>query len=350
MTHVPLIAVTVGDPGGVGPEVVVRALANPDLRRLARWVIVGGRTPLLRAASETGITPYWGEGAEPGAGEVVLRCEPAWDGDFESKPNERGGRASLEYLDAAIGLAHRDAGHADAVVTAPISKEAWVLAGETRYPGHTELFADRFASPGASMMFVAEPAEGSTRQAGPRGAGLNVILATAHVPLMRVGLCLSSELVLRTIMHGVEAMRRLGHVAPRVGVCGLNPHAGEHGVLGMEDDEIIAPAIIEARTRGIRIDGPFPGDTIFSGGLAYADEPATKFDLIVAMAHDQGLIPVKLLAFDRAVNTTVGLTWKGRGIVRTSPDHGTAFDIAGKGLADAGSMSAAMRLAARLSS
>lgn len=354
MTHDPLIAVTIGDPGGIGPEVVVKALSKPEIRQLARWVVVGNQGTLEAAAQKCGVEPCWREGEEPSVGSVVLRCERGWDagGDFEHRPTARGGRASLDYLNAAIDLPRHEAGpwRADGVVTAPISKEAWVLSGETRYPGHTELFADRLESPGASMMFVADPAEGSTKAAGPRGAGLSVILATAHVPLMRVGAKLTTELVLHTIMHGVEAMRRLGHIAPRVGVCGLNPHAGEHGVLGVEDDEIIVPAIIEARTRGVRVDGPFPGDTIFPGGLSYADEPAPKFDLIVAMTHDQGLIPVKLLAFDRAVNTTVGLAWQGRSVVRTSPDHGTAFDIAGSGVADAGSMCAALRLAVRLSS
>lgn len=354
MTHAPLIAVTLGDPGGVGPEVVVKALAKPEIRQLARWVVVGSKGALEAAAGRCGVEPFWSEAEVPGVGSVAVRCEPGWDGggEFEHKPTARGGRASLDYLHASIDMLKHEAGlwQADAVVTAPISKEAWVLAGESRYPGHTELFADRLESHGASMMFVAEPAEGSTKAAGPRGAGLNVILATAHVPLMRVGTKLTTELVLHTIMHGVEAMRRLGHIAPRVGMCGLNPHAGEHGVLGAEDDEIIKPAIIEARTRGVRVDGPFPGDTIFPGGLSYADEPASKFDLIVAMTHDQGLIPVKLLAFDRAVNTTVGLAWQGRSVVRTSPDHGTAFDIAGSGVADAGSMCAALRLAVRLSS
>jgi 4-hydroxythreonine-4-phosphate dehydrogenase len=201
------------------------------------------------------------------------------------------------------------------------------------------------------MMFAAAPA-------GPHRPGLHVILATAHVPLAAVPRTLTTARITEVILLGARAMRDLGVPDPRVGVCGLNPHAGERGVLGPEDDAIIAPAIALARAQGINASGPFPGDTIFPGALASAPSDAAapgsaapasarppRFDLVVAMYHDQGLIPVKLLAFDRAVNVTVGLRWHGRDVVRTSPDHGTAYDIAGRNIADAGSMRAAMDLA-----
>ena len=199
------------------------------------------------------------------------------------------------------------------------------MAGKGRFPGHTELLAARFHAKRTRMMFVS-PA-------------LNVILATAHVPLMQLRDLLSIGRVFDTIDLGHEACLRLGIEAPRIAVCGLNPHAGEGGLLGDEDGRVIEPAIAMAREHGIDACGPFPGDTVFRAAVS------GRWDLVVAMYHDQGLIPVKLLAFDEAVNATVGLP-----AVRTSPDHGTAYDIAGQDRADPGSMKAAMRLAVRLAS
>ncbi len=318
----PALAITLGDPGGIGPEVVAKALADPSLRSRGDYVMFGPRAPLLDACARAGIRPFWAESRE--APDRVRGCVLVpvdSEGGFARSAHAVNGRASLDSLDAAIALAHR--GVVRGVVTAPISKEAWHLAGETRYPGHTELFAERFGAREFRMMFDS-----------PR---LRVILATTHIPLREVAPSLTSELVLTTIRLGHETCQRLGVAGARLGVCGLNPHAGEHGILGREDDEIIRPAIAHARSLGIHATGPFPGDTIF--GRAVRGE----FDLVVAMYHDQGLIPLKLLAFDSAVNMTVGLP-----VVRTSPDHGTAFDIAGEGKADAGSMSAAIHLAARL--
>lgn len=358
MSRLPIIAVSMGDPGGIGPEVVVKALADPELRSSARWLICGNRAPLAAAAMRSPNAPTirdMASGTAPESlapGDVVLYQHAALSmADIAAKPTAQGGAASLAYVEQAIAFA-QGAGplsgwRADAVVTAPISKEAWVLGGERRYPGHTELFAERFASPRSAMMFIAAP--GTPTDTSP-AAGLNVILATAHIPLQAVASTLTTNRVLDAILLGAAALRGLGFASPRVGVCGLNPHAGEHGVLGMEDDAIIAPAIALARTQGVDATGPFPADTIFQAALALPGRPARRFDLVVAMYHDQGLIPVKLLAFDRAVNITVGLMHQGRGIVRTSPDHGTAYDIAGQGVADAGSMHAAMHLAARLAS
>jgi 4-hydroxythreonine-4-phosphate dehydrogenase len=212
---------------------------------------------------------------------------------------------------------------ADALVTAPISKEAWALAGHGEFPGHTEFLAARCGTKRVRMMFVTP--------------SLNVMLVTSHVPLARVPALLTIERVLDTIELGHEACRTLGPANPRIAVCGVNPHAGESGLLGDEEARSIAPAIRAARERGIDATGPFPGDTLFRAALQ------GRYDLVVAMYHDQGIIPVKLLAFDRAVNLTAGLP-----IVRTSPDHGTAYDIAGKNLANPGSMHAAIDLAVRL--
>ncbi len=318
---------TLGDPGGIGPEVVAKALADASLRSRADFLILGPRTALLEACARAGVSPFWTESAEPPdrvRGCVLVTTHPGTtqlETEFSRTPHAVNGRASLEALETAIGLARR--GVVRGVVTGPISKEAWHLAGETRYPGHTELFAERLGAREFRMMFDS-----------PR---LRVILATAHVPLREVAPSLSVELVLTTIRLGHETCQRLGVAGPRLCVCGLNPHAGERGILGREDDEVIRPAIARARALGIHASGPFPADTIFARAVR------GDFDLVVAMYHDQGLIPLKLLAFDSAVNMTVGLP-----IVRTSPDHGTAFDIAGENKADAGSMAAAIHLAARL--
>lgn len=359
MSPGPIITVTVGDPGGVGPEVVVRSLCDPSIAALARWLVVGSRRALDHAAHSCALGLSWAAIADTDPGPVAalgacrvidIPGSTTDQGHWRHAPDRANGRASLDALRIAIeivkatpeGLA-RCPHAADAVVTGPICKESWVLAGETRYPGHTELFAESFASPDAAMMFAAEPAPGDATR-----PGLYVILATAHVPLDRVAPSLSAGGVLRVITQGARTMQHLGFGSPRIGVCGINPHAGEHGVLGTQDDAVIAPAVHEARRQGLDVSGPHPGDTIFPGALHRAHAPASRFDLVVAMYHDQGLIPVKLLAFDRAVNLTAGLDWQGRTIVRTSPDHGTAFDIAGRGCADPGSMKAALRLAVTL--
>lgn len=340
----PIIAVTMGDPGGIGPEVLAAALADPAVRGLAAWRVLGLGSVMRAAAARAGIAPYW-TGVAPGgplgdadAGRVVLvddelAGEPlrAW----EAKDTPEGGRVSLAWVEAAIAMARTagpgrvgGVGGVGGVVTGPISKAAWALAGERRYLGHTELFADRFGSPPHAMMFVSPI--------------LNVILVTAHEPLSRVPRLLTADSVLRAITLGDMTMRRLGRATPRIAVCGLNPHAGERGLLGAEDDRAIAPAIDAARRAGIDAAGPFPADTIFEKAVARPGA-VPRYDLVVAMYHDQGLIPLKLLARDSAVNMTVGLP-----IVRTSPDHGTAFDIAGRGVANPGSMRAACEAAARL--
>jgi 4-hydroxythreonine-4-phosphate dehydrogenase len=330
----PVIGITMGDPLGIGPEIVVKALADDELRSSARFVVYGQNSQLTYAADRGDIHPTWfrvdaasDRALLPLVGDVTVL-------DYEESdllaagapgPSRAGGLASKRFVEEAIADALREPGdprRIDAVVTAPISKESWSLAG-IRWPGHTDLFAARTKAKRHAMMFVS-----------PR---LRVALATAHLPLMEVRNILTIGRVFDPIELGAGLCRSLGIEAPRIAVCGLNPHAGEHGLFGDEEERIIRPAIDAARQVGIDASGPWPGDTIFIKAAA------GEFDLVVAIYHDQGLIPVKLLGWDKAVNVTVGLP-----IVRTSPDHGTAFDIARTNRASASSMKAAIELALRL--
>lgn len=349
-----------GDPLGIGPEIIVKALAQRGVRDAAKFHVYGIESCLARAADRGGYARDWttigvegSPGAELPARDVVVfdhadlgpgqsQSGTALPGNADTGrkpgvtsrpgPTARGGRASLAFLEGAVAAAKLPRGHprhATAIVTAPISKTSWNLAGEGRYPGHTELLAARFDAPRVAMMFV--------------GPSLRVVLVTIHVPLRDVPGLLTTRKVEDAIDLGRGGCIRLGIGVPRIAVCGLNPHAGEGGILGTEDDGIIRPAIAGARARGIDARGPFPADTVFLGAAT------GEYDLVVAMYHDQGLIPIKLLDRDRAVNFTVGLSKTGEGgVIRTSPAHGTAFDIAGKNLARPDSMIAAIELAARV--
>lgn len=328
---IPVIVVTLGDPGGIGPEVVAKALADKALRRRAAFWLLGPESALRAAAERAAIAPFWSrvpvdaEPPAPGAGGVVVFDGPG-EPPFRPDHTREGGEVSFACVERAITDALRPVGdprRVDAIVTGPISKKAWSLAGRGEFPGHTELLAARCGSARYAMMFLT-----------PR---LRVILATTHLPLMRVGDVLTTARVREVIALGAEACRRLGVERPRIAVCGLNPHAGEDGLLGTEDRDVIAPAIAAAAQAGIDCRGPFPGDTVFNAAVR------GDFDLVVAMYHDQGLIPVKLLDRDAAVNVTVGLP-----IIRTSPDHGTAFDIAGRNKAAEGSMKTAIETAVRM--
>ncbi len=319
-----------GDPAGIGGEIICKALAEPGLRAAAGYRIHGSQRAMLAAAGAAKIKPFWtleGEGSGGARSSVVLVDAHA-DQDQPVIPptsSRSGGEASFRWVEDAIGDAQRpasDPAHADAIVTAPISKTSWNLAGHTQWPGHTELLAERFNAPRSGMLFV--------------GPHLCVMLATIHVPLMRVGEMLTTERVLEAIELAHEGVRG---AKPRIAVCGLNPHAGEGGILGSEDDRIIAPAVAQARAKGIDAHGPLPGDTVF-GAAAKAPVGKGLYDCVVAMYHDQGLIPVKLVDREETVNVTVGLP-----TIRTSPAHGTAFDIAGKNVASAASMRAAIELA-----
>jgi 4-hydroxythreonine-4-phosphate dehydrogenase len=347
----PTIAVSMGDPLSIGPEVVVKALSPRGVRARARVVIFGSSAPLEAAAERAGIEPFWwrvrkGSGLEGSARaqRVVLiddedhAVRAALGPVVESGPTKQGGAASFQHVEDAIAavkarLAGRGAAGevtADALVTAPISKEAWSMAGRGRWPGHTELLADRFNAKCVRMCFASTT--------------VRVALATAHLPLMDVRNVLTIGRVFDTIDLAHRLCVDLGVDEPRIAVAGLNPHAGEGGALGDEERRLIEPAISHARQHGIDAHGPFPGDTVFRQAVGGVEGVGPRrFDIVVAMYHDQGLIPVKLLAFEEAVNVSVGLP-----APRTSPDHGTAFDIAGKNIADAGSMSAAVDLAITL--
>jgi 4-hydroxythreonine-4-phosphate dehydrogenase len=283
--RLPRIAITAGDPAGIGPEVAVAAAADAGVRAICEPLVF--ETPCA---------------VSPG----VL------SGDA--------GRAAYETIVRAVDQALR--GEVDAIATAPVNKEAFRLAG-LPWSGHTDLLAHLTGAPHVAMMFDSE--------------ALRVVLATVHVPLADVPRLLTRESLEATIRLTARELPLFGIAAPRIAVAGLNPHAGEHGLFGGEEASTIEPAIAACRASAIDVSGPFPGDTIFVRARR------GEFDVVVACYHDQGLIPVKLAAFGRAVNVTLGLP-----IVRTSVDHGTAFDIAGTGAANPDSMIAAVRLAARL--
>ena len=321
----PTIAITMGDPAGIGAEVIVKALADPELRSRARFLIFGLNEMMHYAADLAEIEVFWWRDQYSGNIRRYDLDAVVLDYDQYSilssavhAPSQIGGEASMRFCVDAIEAAK--AGIVDAVVTAPIAKESWKLAGY-KYPGHTELLADKTGARKYAMMFAGGP--------------LKVVLATIHVPLMGIW----NVLNIGAVFHPLELLhstlvQSFGIPKPRIAVCGLNPHASENGQFGDEEERIIGPAMLMARDQGIDVHGPFPADTVFLRALH------GEFDAVLAMYHDQGLIPVKLLAFDQSVNMTIGLP-----IIRTSPDHGTAFDIVGRNKANPGSMKAAIKMA-----
>lgn len=333
----PTIALTLGDPFGIGPEIIVKALSDPRLRRRAKFVIYGVAEPIRYAADLAEIEPYWRRVQHDspiaetalGAGAAILDYDdyPPIGSPGSSRasagPTRIGGHSSFRFVEDAIEDSKRPAGdplRIEAIVTAPICKESWALAGRRKYPGHTELLAQRLGAKRCAMMFVS-----------PK---LKVVLVTTHLPLMDLRHALTIGRIFDPIDLASDAMRLLGCDQPRIAVCGLNPHAGENGLFGDEEQRLLSPAIRALNDVGVDAQGPFPADTVFNRAVK------GEFDLVAAMYHDQGLIPVKLLAWQDAVNVTLGLP-----IVRTSPDHGVAFDIAGKNVADESSMRAAIELA-----
>lgn len=325
--HHPLIAVTMGDPAGVGPEVVLRTLAEGELTGEARLLVVGTRQTLEERAGRFDLP--WDLPTVAGPRQchdadlpVSLYETPGLDlAEVQlGVASAAGGRAALAYIEQALEWALT--GDVDALVTGPINKEALLLAGSA-FPGHTELLASRTGSRRATMMLV--------------GGGLRVTLVTTHVALRRLTGLLTTKRILQTIQVTDEALRTwFDLAAPRIAVCALNPHAGDAGRFGTEDTTVVAPAVEQARGKGIDCGGPLPSDALFYHARQ------GRYDAVVALYHDQGLIPVKLLAFDRAVNVTLGLP-----IIRTSVDHGTAYDIVEKGIASASSMIEAVKLASR---
>lgn len=290
MNRRPRIAVTVGDPAGIGPEITRAACRDARVLAACEPVVFGPADDAALAAFAPGVV------------------------------SAEAGRASCAAVEAAVAAAR--AGHVDAVVTAPINKAAWAAAG-LPWKGHTELLAHLCGVAHAEMLFWSE--------------SLCVVLATVHVPLADVPRVLTADRLRQVLETTVAAWPMFGASAPRIAVAGLNPHAGEGGLLGVEDRDVVAPVIAAARAAGVQVVGPVPADTVFVRAAR------GEFDVVIAMYHDQGLVPVKLLAFGKAVNVTLGLP-----IIRTSVDHGTAFDIARLGVADPSSLIEAMLLACRL--
>jgi len=334
----PLIAITMGDPAGIGPEVIARLHAWPELRRICRPVVLGDprifRMILRRLRIPAGVR----EVTEPGAVRLsandmaVLVCARVDPKRF--RPGSVGaasGRAAVQCIETAVRLALD--GTVSAMVTAPVNKEALALAG-CPYPGHTELLARLTGTPEAGMLLVAPFGVPNAR----KRSYLRILPATTHLALNELPRKLTSSKILSAIRLANESARRdFGIAGPRVGVAALNPHGGEGGLFGSEEEKIIGPAVREARRRGLSANGPWPADTLMVRAIR------GEFDMVVAMYHDQAMIPVKLVSFGRAVNVTVGLP-----IIRTSVDHGTAYDIAWKGRADDGSLRSAVRLAVEL--
>jgi 4-hydroxythreonine-4-phosphate dehydrogenase len=314
-----------GDPGGIGPEVIVKALSRAEIRGCCNPVVIGDVTIMreavklsdlpLRIKTVSGIA-----GSRPAKGTIEVL-------DIRSRlPAKRGvpsgssGKAFFKYIEKAVELASQN--EVQAIVTAPISKESLKMAGYG-WPGHTEMLAELTHTKDFAMMFVSEK--------------LKVILCTIHIPLKEVPERVDEKIILRTIRLAEEGLEMLGIKKPRIAVAGMNPHAGESGIMGNEESGAIIPAVKKAQKEGMNVTGPFPPDVVFY--KAYNNE----FDIIVCMYHDQGLIPFKMLAFDTGVNVTVGLP-----VIRTSPDHGTGFDIAWKNKADPSSMIEAIKLAAKM--
>jgi 4-hydroxythreonine-4-phosphate dehydrogenase len=322
----PLIGITMGDPAGIGAEVVVKALADPEVRAKARFIIYGLHELMGYAADLAEINPFWfrlphEEVDRVESGVVVADYDEYTSfGPALKRPTAEGGHASLRFVDDAIAAARAE--RIDAVVTGPIHKISWRMAG-VKLPGHTEYFARACDAKRVTMMFV--------------GGGFRIALASTHLPLFEIRNRFTLGYVFQPIDLLHDALvRYFGIEQPRIAVAALNPHASEEGRFGDEERRIIEPAIVMAREAGINVEGPVPADTLFCTARG-------KYDGIVALYHDQGLIPIKLTAFDSAVNVTLGLP-----MIRTSVDHGTAFDIVGKNQANPGSMKAAIHLACHM--
>jgi len=283
----PRIGITVGDPSGIGPEIVAGAILDPRVQAACEPVVYGAQNPGMFRPGEI---------------------------------SADGGRTAYDAIVRAVHDAVR--GEIAGIATGPVSKEAFAKAG-LPWRGHTDLLGHLTGAVSTAMMFYTP--------------SLVVVLATVHVPLADVPRLLTADQLERVIRLTTRELPRFGRPRPRLAVAGLNPHAGEHGLMGQEDEMVLRPVIRACRESGITVDGPFPADTLFVRAAR------GEFDAVIACYHDQGLIPIKLTAFGRAVNVTLGLP-----IIRTSVDHGTAFDIAGKGTADPGSLIEAVLLAARL--
>lgn len=325
MAGLKTIAITMGDPGGVGPEIIVKAMFCAEIREYCNPVIIGSADVLEDAVRLTGlplqIRSISGiSDSRPEIGIIEALDIKSRSSFKKNVPSKNAGRAFVKYIKKSVELAMKK--EVEAIVTAPISKESLKMAGHP-WPGHTELLAELTDTNRFAMMFVSDK--------------LKVILCTIHIPLKDVPKRINTKLVFETIVLAETGAKMLGMDKPRIAVAGLNPHAGESGIMGKEEMKSILPAVKKAQSAGLSVSGPYPPDVIFH--KAYNGE----FDIIVSMYHDQGLVPFKMLAFDTGVNVTVGLP-----IIRTSPDHGTAFDIAWKNMANPSSMLEAIKLASKL--
>jgi 4-hydroxythreonine-4-phosphate dehydrogenase len=324
----PLLAITLGDPAGIGPEVILKALQNQAVYSTARPLVVGDARILARAQSWVSGNPlafevvsYPDQGSYQAGTLTLLDLQNADPATIPpGKISAAAGKAAVEYVFAACDLATE--GKVDAVVTAPLNKEAMHLGG-FHYPGHTELLTERTGATKVSMLLV-----------GPK---LRVVHVSTHVSLQEAIRRVTRTRVREVIEIAQQSCLALGIDNPRIAIAGLNPHASEGGLFGNEEANEVVPAIVAARAAGLNVSDPMPPDTIFLRAVK------GEFDIVVAMYHDQGHIPMKLLAFDSGVNVSMGLP-----IIRTSVDHGTAFDIAGSGKARAESMIAAIEVAVQM--
>lgn len=306
----PIIGITMGDPAGIGPEIIVKALSNPRINNLAHFQIIGDYQIFLKYQKKYLKNCTFLDLKNIPNGEITY-----------GKINKATGKAAIEYLDTALSLLQTK--KIDALVTAPLCKEAVQLT-DPHFKGHTEYLAEFFGVKEYDMMFVLDD--------------LKVVVATRHTPLSEVPKQITKKLILKTISLTANSLKNYFNLQnPRIALCGLNPHAGEGGHIGDEEIKVILPAIKQAQKTYKNVKGPFAADTLFY------NLNASKYDAIIAMYHDQGLAPIKTTQFYKLVNFTIGLP-----IVRTSPAHGTAFDIVGKNKADPSSMCESIKLAARL--
>ena len=303
-----LIGITMGDPGGIGPEVILKALTSPEIRAAANYVVIGSEKVLSNISDRVLSDNI----------SVLDLDNFTVNNALSHKPLPDSGKASVEYILKGLDLAIN--GKIDALVTAPISKEAIKLAGYN-YAGHTELLKEKTSVENVVMFMV--------------GKGLRVSFVTTHLAVNEISGAINQENVFSTIQITATGLKTFfGIDQPKIAVCGLNPHCGDGDCFGTEERDVIIPAIERAQEMGINCHGPLSADTVFNKALN------GEFDIVVVQFHDQGAIPIKMHAFDSGVNITLGIP-----VIRTSPTHGTAFDIAGKGIADPGSMIEAIKTA-----
>ncbi|MBF2022535.1 MAG: 4-hydroxythreonine-4-phosphate dehydrogenase PdxA [Hydrococcus sp. C42_A2020_068] len=342
LSQLPHLAVTIGDPAGIGPEIVLKALADPSIRETCRVTVVGSRSLLQQTYQKLQQIFTSKEKTLANPDEFPILDIPI-DGAIATQitvgtGNAASGAMSFAYLEEAIARTRK--GEFQGIVTAPIAKSCWKAAGH-HYPGQTEVLAQKAGVEKFGMLFVARSPHTSCI--------LRTLLATTHIPLNQVSTALTPELMSLKLDLLIDSLKKdFGIDAPQIVIAGLNPHSGEQGQLGTEERDWLIPWLEKERENRsqVKLIGPISPDTMWvkPGQAWYGNDPnVDAADAYLALYHDQGLIPVKLMAFDRAINTTIGLPF-----IRTSPDHGTAFDIAGKGIANASSMKEAIELAAQL--